>query len=78
MGIVKAISGHTGTRGVMRYLERGGRALARDFLNVDTPIEGWEGDLPRYGACDWAAEMGSVVSANLKLTTFANESRRMR
>lgn len=29
MGIVKAISGHTGARGVMRYLERDGRALAR-------------------------------------------------
>ena len=27
MGIVKAISGHTGARGVMRYLERDGRAL---------------------------------------------------
>lgn len=45
MGIVKAISGHTGTRGVMRYLERDGRALARNFLNVGAPIEGWEGDL---------------------------------
>lgn len=63
MGIVKAISGHTGTRGVMRYLERDGRAPARDFLNVGASIEGWEGDLPRYGACDWAAEMGSVRKA---------------
>mgnify|MGYP004472866137 CR=1 FL=1 len=43
MGIVKAISGHTGARGVMRYLERDGRALARDFLNIGAPIEGWEG-----------------------------------
>ena len=63
MGIVKAISGHTGARGVMRYLERDGRALARDFLNIGAPIEGWEGDLPRYGACDWAAEMDSVREA---------------
>lgn len=52
MGIVKAISGHTGARGVMRYLERDGRARARDFLNIGAPLEGWEGDLPRYGACD--------------------------
>ena len=63
MGIVKAISGHTGARGVMRYLERDGRALARDFLNIGALIEGWEGDLPRYGACDWAAEMDSVREA---------------
>ena len=63
MGIVKAISGHTGARGVMRYLERDGRALARGFLNIGAPIEGWEGDLPRYGACDWAAEMDSVREA---------------
>ena len=39
MGIVKAISGHTGARGVMRYLERDGRAPARDFLNIGAPIE---------------------------------------
>lgn len=63
MGIVRAISGHTGARGVMRYLERDGRALARDFLNIGAPIEGWEGDLPRYGTCDWAAEMDSVREA---------------
>lgn len=63
MGIVKAISGHTGARGVMRYLERDGRALAHDFLNIGAPIEGWEGDLPRYGACNWAAEMDSVREA---------------
>lgn len=56
MGIVKAISGHTGARRIMRYLERDGRARARDFLHIGAPIEGWEGDLPRYGACDWAAE----------------------
>ena len=60
MGIVKAISGHTGARGVMRHLERDGRALARDFLNIGAPIEGWEGDLPRYGACDWVAEMDAA------------------
>lgn len=39
MGIVKAISGHTGARGVMRYLERDGRALARDFLNIGVTPE---------------------------------------
>ena len=47
----------------MRYLERGGRALARDFLNIGARIEGWQGDLPRYGPCDWAAEMDEVREA---------------
>lgn len=51
MGIVKAISGHTGTRRITRYLERDGRARARDFLHIGASIESWEGDLPRYGAC---------------------------
>lgn len=32
----------------MRYLERDGRSLARDFLNIGAPIEGWEGDLPVF------------------------------
>lgn len=39
MGIVKAISGTPGPRGVMRYLERDGRALARDFLNIGVTPE---------------------------------------
>jgi hypothetical protein len=44
---LKAISGHTGTGGIRRYLERGGRALAVDLLNLGDPA-----------LCeDWAAEM---------------------
>lgn len=76
MGVVKAISGHTGARGVMRYLERGGRALARDFLNIGARIEGWQGDLPRYGPCDWAAEMDEVREAAGNGTAWRGRSAR--
>ena len=41
MGIVKAISGHTGARGVMRYLERDGVSVNIVFTistNAFSPI----------------------------------------
>ena len=34
MPILKPISGHGSTGGIRRYLEKGGRALARDFFNL--------------------------------------------
>lgn len=40
----KHIPGHTSCAGVYRYLAKNGRALARDFLNIDAPQEegfGW-------------------------------------
>ena len=47
MTYLKAISGHTGAGGIRQYLERGGRALAVDLLNLGDPA-----------LCeDWAAEM---------------------
>lgn len=39
MPILKVISGHGGTGGIRNYLEKGGRALGRDFLNL--PFEDW-------------------------------------
>ena len=48
MPILKPISGHTSCACVYRYLTKNGRALARDFLNIDAPEE--EG-------FDWAAVM---------------------
>lgn len=47
MPILKPISGHGSTVGIRRYLEKKGRALARDFFNlswderkdIDTPEE---------------------------------------
>ena len=34
MPILKPISGHTGCRNVRRYLEKNGRAIARDYFNL--------------------------------------------
>ena len=64
MANLKAITGHTSARGVMHYLERGGRALARDFLNLAPPVAGeGPGDLPGHGPYDWAAAMDATRAA---------------
>lgn len=47
--MLKAISGHTSTRGIRRYLTKKNRALAEDCLNLDPPEPG--------RAFDWAAAM---------------------
>ena len=58
MPYIKAISGHTRLGAAQRYLEKEGRALARDFLNLDAPMEGIdEGGLPEYGDYDWSSVM---------------------
>ena len=58
MPVLKPISGHGNCVPVQRYLEKNGRALARDFFNFsETP----DADLmrePEFGKpFDWAAEM---------------------
>lgn len=63
MPYIKPISGHTGLAKAKRYLERDGRALASDFLNLDAPIEGHDGDLPRHGEFDWASSMDATRHA---------------
>lgn len=58
MPFIKAIAGHTRLGAAQRYLEREGRALARDFLNLDAPMEGMDDDgLPEYGDYDWSSIM---------------------
>ena len=47
--ILKPISGHTGLAKARAYLERDGRALARDFLNLHAPELPSDGPLPPYG-----------------------------
>ena len=47
MPYLKPIKDHTSVKGVKRYLERDGRALARDFINI---TDDWEGR-------DWADQM---------------------
>lgn len=58
MPYVKPISGHTRLGGAQRYLEREGRALARDFLNMDAP----QADL---GMTPNSYEFVSTVSASV-------------
>ena len=58
MPFVKPISGHTKLGAAQRYLEKEGRALARDFLNLDAPMTGiGEDGLPEYRDYDWSSIM---------------------
>ncbi|WP_283170681.1 relaxase/mobilization nuclease domain-containing protein [Curtanaerobium respiraculi] len=63
MPYVKCISGHTSARAVQRYLERGGRALATDFLNIDAPVSGVRNGLEDHGRIDWWREMDRTRAA---------------
>lgn len=38
--MLKAISGHTSTRGIRRYLTKEGRALAEDYINLEPSVPG--------------------------------------
>ncbi|MBQ6491321.1 MAG: relaxase/mobilization nuclease domain-containing protein [Atopobiaceae bacterium] len=68
MPILKPISGHTGLAKARDYLERGSRALARDFLNLDAPELASDEELPSYGEFDWAAVMDATR------TEFGNDA----
>jgi hypothetical protein len=61
--IIKPISGHTGCAGVMRYLEKDGRALAVDYLNLPAPEIEPGAELPSYLTYDWAREMDATRAA---------------
>lgn len=78
MPILKAIAGHGGTGGIRNYLEKGGRALGRDFLNL--PVEEWITE-DRDGVpvrVEWDVEMdrtrrsygGDLPWRGLKARTF--------
>lgn len=60
MPYVKCISCHTSAHAVRRYLERGGRALATDFLNIDVPVFGVREGLEDHGRVDWWREVDSA------------------
>lgn len=52
MPLVKCINGHTGCAAAERYLERDGRAIGHDFVNLDC--------MERGGLIGWAAEMDEL------------------
>lgn len=63
MPILKVISGHGNTGRIRKYLEKDGRALGRDFMNL--PIEEWVEET-RGGegiAIDWDIEMDATRKA---------------
>lgn len=58
MPVIKPIAGHTGTRRIRDYLEKGGRALARDFFNLswdENEMAGYDEALKN--GVDWSDEM---------------------
>ena len=64
MPILKPISGHGSTGGIRRYLEKGGRALARDLFNLsyDERDAGALGEGAKE-VCAWDAEMDATRAA---------------
>ena len=64
MPILKPISGHDSTGGIRRYLEKGGRALARDLFNLSYDERQEESLSPDVKArCEWDAEMDATRRA---------------
>ena len=64
MPIVKPISGHTTTKWIQRYLEKNGRALARDFYNLswdENEMEGYDTNLKTDVM--WSEEMDALRAA---------------
>ena len=61
MPVLKAINGHGGCRLIEKYLEKNGRALARDLFNLswDDRTMGNE-DGPARDSVRWAAEMDAL------------------
>lgn len=69
MPILKPISGHTGCRNVRRYLEKNGRAIARDFFNLSWDEREMAGyDEAGKEAVEWDREM------NRTRASFGNDA----
>lgn len=61
MPMLKAINGHTGCRRIKDYLEKGGRALLRDFFNLSwDEIEDKGLDESLKDEVEWAREMDEL------------------
>ena len=64
MPILKPISGHTGCRNVRKYLEKNGRAIARDFFNLSWDEREMAGyDEAGKEAVEWDREMDRMRSS---------------
>lgn len=61
MAVLKAINGHTGCGRIKDYLEKGGRALLRDFFNLSwDEVEDKGLDDALKDEVDWALEMDAL------------------
>ena len=61
MAVLKAINGHTGCGRIRDYLEKGGRALLRDFFNLSwDEVEDKGLDAALKDEVDWALEMDAL------------------
>lgn len=61
MAVLKAINGHTGCGRIKDYLEKGGRALLRDFFNLSwDEVEDKGLDAALKDEVDWAQEMDAL------------------
>lgn len=61
MAVLKAINGHTGCGRIKDYLEKGGRALLRDFFNLSwDEVEDKGLDSALKDEVDWALEMDAL------------------
>lgn len=61
MAVLKAINGHTGCGRIKDYLEKGGRALLRDFFNLSwDEVEDKGLDAAFKDEVDWALEMDAL------------------
>lgn len=61
MAVLKAINGHTGCGRIKDYLEKGGRALLRDFFNLSwDEVEDKGLDTALKDEVDWAQEMDAL------------------
>ena len=61
MAVLKAINGHSGCGRIKDYLEKGGRALLRDFFNLSwDEVEDKGLDAALKDEVDWALEMDAL------------------
>ncbi len=61
MPYLKQIAAHTGCQNIQRYLEKGDRALAKDFFNLSIDERDGYGDDDKEDV-QWAEEMDSMRS----------------
>lgn len=71
MPYLKQIAAHTNCQSIQRYLERDGRALARDFFNLSVDERDGYGDECKDGI-RWADEMDELRSRFGNDTPFGN------